>query len=186
MKYTVSHCKKNDTGSDPLRLIIKEHAVLCLVTQSCLTLCDPMDCSPPGSSVRGISQARVLEWVAISSSRGSSPPRGRTCVSCIAGRFFTNVWLTLPVFVAVLSLWISLPFRRLANFAFSSVKKNDQQRLLERRRPSQERGGTSKLLRLRSGHHRRAPWESIYWHFSGNSRPVCSIRGLVTILEAGR
>ena len=42
------------------------------VTQSCLTLCDPMDCSPLGSSVRGISQARILEWVAISSSRGSS------------------------------------------------------------------------------------------------------------------
>ena len=40
--------------------------------QSCLTLCDPMDCSPPGSSVRGILQARTLEWVAMSSSRGSS------------------------------------------------------------------------------------------------------------------
>ena len=43
-----------------------------LVTQSCLTLCDPVDCSPPGSSVHGILQARVLEWVAISFSRGSS------------------------------------------------------------------------------------------------------------------
>ena len=43
-----------------------------LVVQSCLVLCDPMDCSPPGSSVYGILQARVLEWVAISSSRGSS------------------------------------------------------------------------------------------------------------------
>ena len=47
-------------------------AVLCLVTQSYLTLCDPMDCSLPGSSIHGISQARILEWVAISSSRGSS------------------------------------------------------------------------------------------------------------------
>ena len=54
-----------------------------LVAQSCLTLCDPMDYSPPGSSVHGILQARVLEWVAISSSRGSSPPRDRTCISCI-------------------------------------------------------------------------------------------------------
>ena len=45
------------------------------VTQSCLTLCDPVDCSPPGSSVRGILQARILEWVAISFSRGSSQPR---------------------------------------------------------------------------------------------------------------
>ena len=46
-----------------------------LVAQSCLTLCDPMDCSPLGSSVLGILQARILEWVAISSSRGSSGPR---------------------------------------------------------------------------------------------------------------
>ena len=45
------------------------------VAQSCPTLCDPMDCSPPGSSVHGIFQARILEWVAISFSRGSSPPR---------------------------------------------------------------------------------------------------------------
>ena len=43
--------------------------------QSRLPLCDPIDCSPPGSSVRGILQARMLEWVAIPSSRGSSPPR---------------------------------------------------------------------------------------------------------------
>ena len=46
--------------------------LLFLVTQSCLTLCDPMDCSPPGSSVYGIPQARILEWVAISFSRGFS------------------------------------------------------------------------------------------------------------------
>ena len=45
------------------------------VAQSCLTLCDPMDCSPPGSSVHGFLQARILEWVAISFSRGSSQPR---------------------------------------------------------------------------------------------------------------
>ena len=45
------------------------------VAQSCLTLCDPMDCSPPGSSVHGILQARILEWVAMPSSRGSSQPR---------------------------------------------------------------------------------------------------------------
>ena len=63
------------------------------VVQSCLTLCDPMDCSPPGSSVHGISQARILEWVAISFSRGSTWPRDQTFISCIAGRFFT-VWAT--------------------------------------------------------------------------------------------
>ena len=51
------------------------------VTQSCLILCDPVDCSPPGSSVHGIFQARTLEWVAISSSRGSSQPKDETRVS---------------------------------------------------------------------------------------------------------
>ena len=53
--------------------------------QSCLTLCDFMDCSPPGSSVHGILQARILEWVAMPSSRGSSRPRDRTCVSYVSG-----------------------------------------------------------------------------------------------------
>ena len=62
-----------------------------LVTQSCLTLCDPLDWGPPGFSVRGILQARTLEWVAIPFSRGSSWPRDGTGVSRIAGTFFT-VW----------------------------------------------------------------------------------------------
>ena len=60
----------------------------CLVTQLCPTLCDPMDCSPQGSSVHGFSQARILEWVAISFSRASSQHRNQThisCVSCTAG-----------------------------------------------------------------------------------------------------
>ena len=47
---------------------------MCLITQSCLTLCDPMNCSLPGSSIHGILQARILEWVAMPSSRGSSRP----------------------------------------------------------------------------------------------------------------
>ena len=59
------------------------------VTQLCPTLCDPMNCSLPGFSLHGIVQARVLEWVAISFSRGSSQPRDWTRVSCIAGRCFT-------------------------------------------------------------------------------------------------
>ena len=50
--------------------------------QSCPTPCNPMDCSPPGSSVHGTLQARTLEWVAMPSSRGSSRPRDRTCISC--------------------------------------------------------------------------------------------------------
>ena len=60
--------------------------------QSCPTLCDPMDCSPPGSSVLGILQARIIEWVATPSSRGFAWPRDQNHVSCIcytADRFFT-------------------------------------------------------------------------------------------------
>ena len=63
------------------------------VVQSCPTLCDPMDCSPPVSSVHVIFQARVLECIAISFSRGSFWPRDQTQVSCIAGRRFT-LWAT--------------------------------------------------------------------------------------------
>ena len=58
-----------------------------LATQSCLTLCDPVDCSPQGSSVQEILQARILEWIAISFFKGSSRPRDRTQVSYIAGGF---------------------------------------------------------------------------------------------------
>ena len=64
-----------------------------LVSQSCLILCNPMDCSPPGSSVRGNFQARILEWAATPFSRGSSRPRYCIQVSCIADRFFT-IWAT--------------------------------------------------------------------------------------------
>ena len=63
------------------------------VAQSCLTPSDPMDCSPPGSSVHGLFQASVLGWAAISFSRESSGSRDRTWVSCVAGRRFT-VWAT--------------------------------------------------------------------------------------------
>ena len=59
------------------------------VIQSCLTLCNPMDCSPPGSSVHRILQARILESVAVPFSTGSSQPRDPNQVFCIAGRFFT-------------------------------------------------------------------------------------------------
>ena len=63
------------------------------VTQSFPTLCDSINCSPPASSVHGILQARILEWVAMPSSRGSSQLRDQTWVSCIVGRFFTD-WST--------------------------------------------------------------------------------------------
>ena len=62
-----------------------------LVTQLCPALCDFMDCGPPGSSVHGILQTRILEWVTIPFIRGSSWPRDQTQVSCTACRFFT-IW----------------------------------------------------------------------------------------------
>ena len=69
------------------------------VSQSCLTLCHPMDYSLLGSSVHGIFQARVLEWIAMSFSRGPSRPRNRTQVSRIAGRRFT-VWATREALIS--------------------------------------------------------------------------------------
>ena len=71
-------------------------SMLVLVTQLCPTLCDPVDCSLPGSSVHGIFQARVLEWGAISFSKRSSWPRDWTQVSCIVRRCFT-IWATTEV-----------------------------------------------------------------------------------------
>ena len=81
------HMQKNEVGLPPTHtphIIIKESEV----AQLCPTLCDPMKCNLPGFSIQGIFQARVLEWVAISFSRGSSRPRGWTQVSCIVGRSF--------------------------------------------------------------------------------------------------
>ena len=69
---------------DALRL-----CVCMLVAQSCLTLCEPMNCNSPSSSVHGILQARIMGWVDIPFSRGSSQPKDWTPISCIAGRFFT-------------------------------------------------------------------------------------------------
>ena len=76
-----------------LLIILKLYYFCCLVAKSCPTLCNPMHYSPPGCSDHGISQARILEWVAISISRGSSQPRNQTHVSCIASGFFIKtVW----------------------------------------------------------------------------------------------
>ena len=67
----------------------KQSYILRLFLIITVTLCDPLDCSLPGSSVHGISQARILEWVAISFSRGSYQPRDRTRVFRVTGRFLT-------------------------------------------------------------------------------------------------
>ena len=69
--------------------LLKLSCVCVLIAQSCPALCDPMDYSPSGSLSMGILQARILVWVAIPFSRGSSQPRDQTQVSCLAGRFFT-------------------------------------------------------------------------------------------------
>ena len=74
--------------------------IFVLVAQLCLTLCGPMDCSPPASSVHGILCTRIVEWVATPFSRRSSQPKDRTWVSCTAGRFFT-IWATREAKVEV-------------------------------------------------------------------------------------
>ena len=76
---------------------MKMNYELCSVAQSCLTLCESMDCNPPGSCVYGIFQVRILDWVAIFFSRGSSAPRDPAWASCIAGVSFT-IWATREVY----------------------------------------------------------------------------------------
>ena len=102
------------------------------VAQSCPTLCNPMDCSPPGSLVHGIFQAWILEWVDVSFSRGSSWPRDRTPVSRIVGRRFT-IWATREAHqkhrrvvvsfkrtsVEIFYRWNLLPRSQLANYMHS-------------------------------------------------------------------
>ena len=78
-----------------------------LVAQLCPTLCNFKDCSPPGSPVHWILQARILEWVATAFSRGYSQARGWTQVSCIAGSFFT-VWATWKAHFAIGTCSISM------------------------------------------------------------------------------
>ena len=78
------------------------------VAKLCPTLCDPVDCSLPGSSLHGILQARVLERVAISFSRGSSQPKDQTQASHIAGRCF-NLWATREATLLYEPVSITIP-----------------------------------------------------------------------------
>ena len=98
------------------------------VTESCPTLCDPKDCSPPGSSVHGILQARILEWVATSFSRGSSQPRDQARVSCIAGRFLTiwatTTWMNLKN-IMLTEEWINKMWYIYTMEYYSAIKKNE-------------------------------------------------------------
>ena len=88
-----------------LSIVLFAIQYVCSVAHSCPTLCNPMDCSPPGSSVHWILQVRILEWVAMPSSRVSSQPRGWTQVSHIAGGFFT-IWASSYT----LGPWLSVHF----------------------------------------------------------------------------
>ena len=72
------------------RFLLEYSGSACMYAQSCQTVCNPMGCSPPGSSVHGIFQARILEWITISYSRGSSQPRDQTMSPTFVGIFFTT------------------------------------------------------------------------------------------------
>ena len=89
----VAHQRDFAESTGPV--FLKPHFLSCSSsnTRSCLTLCDPKDCNPSSSSVHGILHVRILEWVAIPFSRGSSCTRDWTQVSCTAGRFLT-IWAT--------------------------------------------------------------------------------------------
>ena len=93
---------------------------------SCPTLCDPMDCSPPGSSVQGISQARILAWVAHSFSRGSSWPWNWTCISyvfCTGRRILLNIVI---IYRNLWGIWSTESLIRWWGFFFFSVGSSGQ------------------------------------------------------------
>ena len=93
--------------------------------QSCPTLCNPLDCSLPGSSVHGISQTRIVEWIVISFSRGSFWPRDWTSVSCI-GRRILNQWATWEA--QIHSYIIPCQFTNIISGSFLSYVKRSKQK----------------------------------------------------------
>ena len=113
------------------------------VAQLCLTLCDPTNCSLPGFSIHGIFQARVLEWVAISFSRGSSQPRDRTQVCRIGGRHFT-AWAIREALLPWTSLLNPAPI-----WSVPSLLKT---------------GGSLAALPCRSEHRIRLSFKTL-WHY---------------------
>ena len=104
------------------RQTITTQCDMCVRAPSCLTVCNPMDCSLPGSSVHGMFQARILVWVAISSSRGSSQPRDQTWVSYI-GRYILYHWATWEVQCDMYSNTICSRRKEQENLIQSGVRK---------------------------------------------------------------
>ena len=115
--------------------MIHIHTVIIVLSSSLshVWLCDPVDCSPPDSSVHGILQATILEWVAIPLSRGSSRPRDQTRVSCTTGRFFT-IWATREALLSLLWL-ISIISRAEWTFQISSHRPKGNWRCPEAHTP---------------------------------------------------
>ena len=77
-----------------IRDLVPSTMLVCVCILSCVWLCDPKDSGPPCSSVHGVFQARILQWLAISCSKGSFQPRDRTCVSC---RSLIGRWILYPL-----------------------------------------------------------------------------------------
>ena len=108
-------------------IIVELHACM-LLFQSCLSLCDPMDYNLPGFPVHRILQARLLKWVAMLSSRGSSQPQGLNCISCVpcfSGRFFIH-WATWEVLLLNKLFYFSVftVFASCFGSIFRSIFKN--------------------------------------------------------------
>ena len=111
----------------------------CAVSQSCLTLCDPMKCKLPGSSVHEILQARILEWVSMLFSRGSSGPRGHAHTSCVFGigtqALYHQCHLGSPklaachVSLAHINLMILLNFTVFGNYNLSMYLEGERVRV---------------------------------------------------------
>ena len=146
----------------------------CLIAQSCLTLCNPKDCSPPGPSVHGIFQARTLEWVAILFSRGSSQPRDQTWVSCI------DRWATWE------ALYLGLSFNEAQLLSSEKSKENKKERSTEL---SALAHGDSTLpcplgaCRMSSKH-----WllfSTVVTHFISLSFPISTLKGRSTCRGGG-
>ena len=121
-----SESSKVKRGKDfPIPLeSLSSHLVFALVTKSCRTLLQPQECNLPGSSIYGISQARILEWVAISFYRGSSRPRDQTPVSSIAGGFFISEPSWKP-FLLPLNSFRKLLFRTHTPIPLVKKKENE-------------------------------------------------------------